>query len=194
MEGVKGLLKKPWFWIVVAAVIGLAVLTRGRRAAPAGIPHEEPEMLRAGGDGLVGGLEQGQSALERLLERLEIGRATREEELDIEQQKTALAAERIEGSRIRFAGEYADYLRRGGAKRASKAERERFNRVKCPTGNARIDPTTGEVHCREKQGRGFFQGLSAGDILGAAQSYYAGRPRAGRRVRGTGGWVGRRTM
>jgi hypothetical protein len=190
MDKVQALLKSKVFWILAAVVVAYAVLSGRKRGAAGGaIPHEEPDMIRTGAGALQGVQSEQVSAYDKLLETLQLKELSRSEELSAARHKTELMSEEIESSRLDFIAGFADYLRRGGSKgKTTKEERKKYGRVKCPKGNPRIDAETGEVFCREKQHKGFFQGLSANDLLDAAKLYYG--PSAGKRST-THGSVGR---
>lgn len=166
MEGLKGILAKPWFWILVAGVGLYALLGRRKKPAAAQQGGTETDLVRAGG-GIAARQEEEKSAVDKAMEALQLREISGQEQV-LRYQQQRSEAEQSLYDRI------FNRLATGKGPRIPK-------HVKCPSGNIRLDPTTLQVYCREKQHQGFFQGIQFRDVLGAYQAYGTTRgPRTSR--------------
>lgn len=148
------LLKRPAVWIGLAAVVLFVVLSRRKRATAAGPGGEEQPAAALAAGGLAAQQTEQGSAIDRALEALQLKQIGGEQQLEAYQQQRAAAGQALYGQLYKALS--------GGGGRIPAG-------VKCPSGKPRIDPSTGEIYCRERTGRGFFQGITFRDILGASR-------------------------
>lgn len=161
-EKIKALLKKPVFWIIIAAV-SLFAIVRSRMSQSQ--PQEQgqaPAFQGGGGGGGYTGAPTGTSIEDQLT-----------------QQDIASAAERLREQTALFnldlsqKQRMADLLgpvQQAWANTQEAIQNQLFSQAKvaksqCPVGDAHVDPSTGQMYCRTPTGGGFRPFKQIGGII-----------------------------
>lgn len=134
--------------VAVVGVVLLALWAR-RRSPAAAAQAAEPEALQAAQEAL-GGAAGAQASYADAAYNLEI--QARQQELAFRQGQFERAS-KLEEKQAAFQGSLLDWLTGKGKRPAA---------VKCPSGQPRFDPSTGQVYCRQQESHGFFGDLLTG--------------------------------
>ena len=162
MEGLKGLIKKPWFWIAIAGVALVAiVMSRKRGATAGGAVSDQNQAYRIAGQGMASSAADQGNLVDQFMQSMQMKSLSQQSQLSDVQFQQSLAEQSL------YSKLYGTLSGKGGKIPGG---------VKCPAGKARIDPSTGQIYCREKQGGGFFSGINFKDLLNTAETIYTHIP------------------
>jgi hypothetical protein len=165
VEGLKGLIKKPWFWLVIGGIALLAFVMRKKGAAANAAVGQPDQAYRIAGQGMASSAADQASVLDQFLTGMQLKQAQQQSSLsDFQYQQTQ--AENSLYSKLFNAYSL-------GGKEGQKARQAlKGSGVQCPSGKMRIDPNTMTLYCRESQGGGFFSGINARDLINAASTVF----------------------
>lgn len=169
MEGLKGIIKKPWFWLVIGGVALIAVVMR-KKGTSSAVAAEDPnnQAYRIAGQGMAQSAADQGSALDQFLVGMQLKDAQQQSSLSDFQYQQQAAQNSL-----------YDKLFKGLSAPKGSPERQGIAGlgIKCPQGqgNPYINPQTLQVECRSSGKGGFFSGVNANGLIDLGTAIFGGR-------------------